>query len=992
MSTRSRVRHHRHAARLLAAAMALTLVPRAIGAPGDITQIAAPMLGADPPKAQDIADGDVSVATQTGALNYSYPIRVPPGRADMVPQLSLSYSSQAAIYGGIASGWSLSIPDIRWDTSKGRLRHFDRLMGQWDDEPYVSSLSGGRELVRVSPDNLPFGELPRYRAKNDSEYISYIKQTQLANDARWIAKTPDGITHKFGDPDFITNTSGSVTNADLLMVRAPLTSSYDEFGNTVEYRYKFDGEELRIENIRYTINSAVNGGNHFAEVVFTYAVSSTCASIPVGSQSSYETGLELVEGKSKLTQIVARAIDPTNGVIDHTRQVTLTYSATTESCTNDYGPFRQLTSIQESAWHSPSNRVDLPPVSFEYGAAGLELTETINDDLWLGQTGMDLNLGWGYRYKEGNQWTSVEAMMLDFDGDGLVDRMLNASAGADCKAEVLRNDGEGNFHLYATIDLPRLPWKDGVAPNPNDGEGCFLNYQRSMIENVNLPCKPDHAGEYVAYRWIDMTGDGKPELVAAISHDAYFDPGLLAEMPSGEPWPTVSGNLAPCPGLQYQCMLNAPECVSGRACEVDHAVVTACMAPGLSCAGEPMSESRLGGPPVPDPTQQNPPCSGSPMNPAKPFRLGNDLYPWTYYEVTGTKLGPPITVLQPNGLESDQGDSSMSPGAWAGFQQGILDLDGDGFPDSVNRGRWGLDEYGDPPPPGIEPYWWAVFLGDGHGSFLKDPATGKFKMFFFQVPDNFFVSESLGAPNDDVVSTQQLTDVNGDGTSDFLFSKNLPNIGVHNHDGLKIRAYSGGAPDSTLNTPAPSATISHLADIVYHPLAGGGPDYVASANRSAKSRLIDLDQDGRVDVFRTDGNSGSPAVRFNAGGDFLALRPVSAQILAGAQQLMVADEPAPYTWETKTDLIDLDGDGIAEMIDFTKTPHHVGSVADGKPPRLMTKVINGRGLATQVEYAAISNTDIVDSSNSKSPRTQWVVASMRSVDDFEASSGIVRYL
>ena len=94
----------------------------ALGAPGDIFSIPAPVIGSDPPKASDITDGDASVSTQTGALQYSYPIQVPPGRNGMVPHLALSYSSQAPIYGGIAAGWSLSIPEIREDTSQGRLR------------------------------------------------------------------------------------------------------------------------------------------------------------------------------------------------------------------------------------------------------------------------------------------------------------------------------------------------------------------------------------------------------------------------------------------------------------------------------------------------------------------------------------------------------------------------------------------------------------------------------------------------------------------------------------------------------------------------------------------------------------------------------------------------------------------------------------------------------------------------------------------------------
>ncbi|MBP6633884.1 MAG: hypothetical protein KA297_30980, partial [Kofleriaceae bacterium] len=57
----------RHATRLLALAMALTFV-RALptsAAPADIQASPAPTLGADPPKAEAIADGDANVSTQT---------------------------------------------------------------------------------------------------------------------------------------------------------------------------------------------------------------------------------------------------------------------------------------------------------------------------------------------------------------------------------------------------------------------------------------------------------------------------------------------------------------------------------------------------------------------------------------------------------------------------------------------------------------------------------------------------------------------------------------------------------------------------------------------------------------------------------------------------------------------------------------------------------------------------------------------------------------
>ena len=106
-------------ARLLAILVTTAfLAPQVWGAPADVVNISAPKVGAEPPEAKDIPDGDVSVATSTGALQYGYPLAFPPGK--MQPSLAMSYSSQAPIYGGIAAGWTLGgLHDIRQDGSRG---------------------------------------------------------------------------------------------------------------------------------------------------------------------------------------------------------------------------------------------------------------------------------------------------------------------------------------------------------------------------------------------------------------------------------------------------------------------------------------------------------------------------------------------------------------------------------------------------------------------------------------------------------------------------------------------------------------------------------------------------------------------------------------------------------------------------------------------------------------------------------------------------------
>src|SRR5438445_682424 len=108
-------------ARVFAATLALALVMfrPAFSAPGDIFDVSAPLPGQAPQAAAPIAEGDASVATQTGGLSFGYPISAPPGRGNARPALSLSYSSQAPHYGTNvgAAGWSLSgVPIITQDT------------------------------------------------------------------------------------------------------------------------------------------------------------------------------------------------------------------------------------------------------------------------------------------------------------------------------------------------------------------------------------------------------------------------------------------------------------------------------------------------------------------------------------------------------------------------------------------------------------------------------------------------------------------------------------------------------------------------------------------------------------------------------------------------------------------------------------------------------------------------------------------------------------
>ena len=388
--------------RSLAAVMATLVLLQSVpvwGEPGDIFSIPAPVIGADPPKAHDIHAGEAAVSSQTGAFTYAYPIRVPPGRHGMAPQLALVYSSHAPIYGGIAAGWSLAIPEIREDTSQGRLRtHSPEVEATQSDsradDRFISTMAGGRPLIPVS-EPTSAGVYKTYRAQNDSSFTRYERMDH-GQPFRWRAYTTDGSTMYFGETYPIT-TCEHVSDGF-----APLTRVVDAFGNVVVYWWDADITTYgcRIAVITWGQHASPGPYQQFAQVVFTWERAPECGGIHIGSQTDYRTGVQIVTGANKLVAITATAFPPgMREAPEHTRQITLGYSAAHESCTAPHAPVRLLTSIQESAWGTDAPRVDLPAMTFEYGDPTIILVtpHITHGTPWAFREPRPHNLGWGFR-------------------------------------------------------------------------------------------------------------------------------------------------------------------------------------------------------------------------------------------------------------------------------------------------------------------------------------------------------------------------------------------------------------------------------------------------------------------------------------------------------------------------------------------------------------------------------------------------------------------
>ena len=695
--------------RMLALGMALSAIAGmrpAFASPGDIFTIPAPAVGSDPPKATPLQDGDASVS-QTGAMQYGYPIAVPPGRNGMQPRLSLSYSSQGPIYGTLAAGWSLSgLPIITLDTSQGRM-----VAAANGTKTYQSSMAGGRYLVQVEEptDN----DTTAFRAQNDDTFTRYEKGNS-DRPFRWKALTSDGMTYFFGEPAHIAGTPDNPSSPCSIVSDeyAPLTSQMDSFGNTVNYYYSIGAltSECRIQKITWGENANIGTVYPgFASVSFSYGNPKVhlCSNAPVGSLTSYRTGTPITTGASELDSITVTAYAPGSSTADHTRTYGLTYDSGAASCSAQHAAFRQLDAINETAVGTNSPSVSLPAVTFGYGSATLtypdqQHTTPLSPGWVVPLTGLTANLATGMRYDPNateafQKWPTVEAMMIDVDGDGLLDRVTSVPTTVggvlECGAKWQRNEGYVNglltFAPGIPISLPTLKWADtlgsyngGTQPNSHTTqpymkptpEGCSLNYQVTWYQNSNPnmtgECNPNFASctagsvcsdqddcvttasnpkpTYLAYRWVDIDGDGLLDIVASVAQGSpnfyNLHQGVGVTGGSAPAEPAIFGSFPSCPGTQ----------------------------PGGAVGGV--------------------------------YTMCGGWYPWFVYKNLGygTFGSTPQIIYQPVPLETDTGDSSLTASP-IGQTQGVLDLDGDGLPDGVGTGSFA----------------WGVNANNGSGQFVR---------------------------------------------------------------------------------------------------------------------------------------------------------------------------------------------------------------------------------------------------------------------------------
>lgn len=400
-----------------------------------------------------------------------------------------------------------------------------------------------------------------------------------------------------------------------------------------------------------------------------------------------------------------------------------------------------------------------------------------------------------------------------------------------------------------------------------------------------------------------------------------------------------------------------------------------------------------------------PPSGGATADPRKPYTRCEGLYPWFIYKNLGQGdfASTPTIKYQPIPLESDAGDANLTGRRIASQRHAVMDFDGDGILDAVVRPQVAQGE--------TPPRWLFVWTGDGTGGFSST------KHLFYTRreiadPDANAISMTAPVGSLGVVEKAGMVDLNGDGLPDQWIRRSAGNantafhLGADTFDLLSTNVLVADpdftGTENTPTTPSAIAPVNEMTKVITNPNPWLPNNPILAGSTTARNRTVDVDNDGRVDIVKWE-TSSPPQVYFNFGGEFVTPGASYLTNTGGLERTTEATSGVPLKWQLKGDLIDLDGDGVAESVYFDTNGYKRyvrNSPAGEAPPRLLQPISNGRGAHSLVTYASMHDTSTVtqdptkewfDGRSMATPRTQWVVKSVATTDDFAATTSSTSY-
>jgi RHS repeat-associated protein len=479
----------------------------------------------------------INPATGTGAL--ALPLVSSPGRATSDPQLSLTYDSGMG-NGPFGFGWSLSLPAITRKTDTGLPRYLD------GDESDVFILSGAEDLVPIldgANERITFS-----RTVNGVDYRIHLYRPRIeglfARIERW-ARVDDQVSHwRTITVDNVTTLFGLDANSRVFDPRDPrrvfsylISRTFDDQGNASCYEYSIEdaaGVDLaaaheanrsETDRVSQRYPKRICYGNahpyfpdwssagpatplpadwHF-QLVFDYGDHRPKAPAPTRTPavdppwpvrpdpfSSFRSGFEVRSYRRCKRVLLFHQFAEEEGFGEPylVRSTDLVYSDE-HSPEDSHNPtYSFLASVTQSGYRrsdSGYEKRSTPPLEFFYSQP-----EVHPEVLILGEAdGDDLP----------DELDGTRPHWLDLEGEGLTGMLTE------------RNGGWYYWRNVSPINRVTLP----------DGERA-VRARFGSPERIAPPPMP--AGTGGAWGFLDLTGEGRPDLVA---FDAQA-PGFFARL------------------------------------------------------------------------------------------------------------------------------------------------------------------------------------------------------------------------------------------------------------------------------------------------------------------------------------------------------------------------------------------------------------------------------------------------------------------------------
>lgn len=197
-----------------------------------------------------------------GAANYNFAINLPPGTNGMMPQLGISYNSNAGD-GLLGMGWNIdgisAITRVHDNIFHDDFaRHFDIISTITPATNITSKDAIALDGMRLIPQN---GSNPsNYEYRLESEDFTRVTY----KGSFFLVEKKNGLKMEYGNSN-----DSRLLHSSNRVVTWYLSKIYDNYGNYIEYKYNNTNNEITIKEINYTGNTGA-GITPYNNIKFYY--------------------------------------------------------------------------------------------------------------------------------------------------------------------------------------------------------------------------------------------------------------------------------------------------------------------------------------------------------------------------------------------------------------------------------------------------------------------------------------------------------------------------------------------------------------------------------------------------------------------------------------------------------------------------------------------------------------------------------------------------